>query len=155
MVAESDEVMLCSHCTSLDAEALYGGQQFTHMRNPQRDLRESALRCPLCALIRAALNQDTARKLANADVEDKYYEQHLKPEPIIIRRPTSDLTEMEHMDDCWTNRDLQQVTLMPQDDSGPLREIEVSIQTDMGEDIVRLTVFANPGMHRTMRQNGR
>ena len=141
MSANNDIARLCSSCRDIDLLAVYRGEECTGSVSACA-LRDSAPKCDLCHLLRLAYNQNTLKEPGN-EAEEDYYTRYLTADPFIFRRVTVGLLDDVYMDQEYMAGLAKFERETPLE---PLREIEVSVPTNMGIDVVRLALYAPLGM---------
>ncbi|EON62451.1 hypothetical protein W97_01673 [Coniosporium apollinis CBS 100218] len=125
---------LCDSCNGINVPALASESGYQHLGNV-RDLRSSAENCRLCAVIRSALNQNTAHTSEpDNPFEADYYENHLEAEPITLHGVSEGLYDRSLSGEGYAL-------------TRPYRlwGIEIHVSSKYGDDIGYISLFAEPG----------
>jgi hypothetical protein len=127
---------LCSSCEGISLSALIQPHGYRHVQDGL-ELFRGAKTCAFCSLICLAIDQDTIRERPRT--EDEMREIFL-PEPIVLHGVGNwDMSNLES--------DLESESRPAEIPNPPmLTGIRVHISTDIGLDIVPLSLFADAGI---------
>lgn len=125
--------MLCQYCSIIDFDLLYQGQELT-LRPDAQLWPESIDTCDFCLLLAANVRHDSPNH--NFDL----YCSYIRAQPMLIRR--AGLAIDDHNSSEEGEREFREEEMKFH---GPLKEIDVVVPCQDGEDILRFTCYIETG----------